>query len=124
MVQGLLFDDLPAPVPSGLPDGLVYQPDFLTVAEEAEVLEIVRALPLEGARYKSYTARRRVVSYGGSYDYDANRLLPTADLIAPLHPLRDRVARWMGVASAALVHTLVAEYRPGTPLGWHRDVPE
>ncbi len=27
-------------------------------------------------------------------------------------------------SSAELVHALVAEYAPGTPLGWHRDVPD
>ncbi|RZL33586.1 MAG: 2OG-Fe(II) oxygenase [Rubrivivax sp.] len=78
---------------------------------------------MQQATYKAYVARRRVVSYGGSFDYDANRLLPAAPLVEALHPLRDRVADWAGVAADALVHALVAEYSPGTPLGWHRDVP-
>ena len=30
----------------------------------------------------------------------------------------------MGVAPDAFRHALVAEYRPGTPLGWHRDAPD
>jgi alkylated DNA repair dioxygenase AlkB len=29
----------------------------------------------------------------------------------------------MGVLAATVNHALVAEYQPGTPLGWHRDVP-
>ena len=123
MIQASLFD-LPPTLPGNLPSGLVYEPDFLTKEEEADLIGIVRVLPLEAARYKSYTARRRVLSYGGSFDYDVNRLLPSADLIAPLHPLRERVARWLGVAPAALAHTLVAEYPPRASLGWHRDVPE
>lgn len=123
MVQGLLFD-LPPPLPDNLPEGLVYEAGFLTAGEEAQLLEIIAALPLEAARYKGYTARRRVLSYGGSFDYDSNRLLPAAPLAAPLHPLRDRVARWLGAAPGELVHTLVAQYPPGAPLGWHRDVPE
>jgi alkylated DNA repair dioxygenase AlkB len=123
MEQGLLFD-LPPPLPTNLPAGLTYQPDFLDVSEERQLLEIIRALPLEAARYKEYRARRRVASFGGSFDYDANRLLPAAELIAPLHPLRDRVADWLGIDAGELVHTLVAEYPPGAPLGWHRDVPD
>jgi len=123
MAQGLLFD-LPPPLPERLPAGLVYEPDFLTAEEEAELIRTLGALPLEAARYKTYTARRRVVSYGGSFDYDANRLLPSADLVATLYPLRDRVARWLAVAPEALVHTLVAQYPEGAPLGWHRDVPD
>ena len=47
-----------------------------------------------------------------------------APLIEALHPLRERVAHWAGVDAQALVHVLVAEYAPGTPLGWHRDVPD
>ncbi|KGF78093.1 2OG-Fe(II) oxygenase, partial [Massilia sp. JS1662] len=35
-----------------------------------------------------------------------------------------KVAQRMGVLPEALVHVLVAEYQPGAPLGWHRDVPE
>lgn len=121
--QALLFD-LPPSLPAALPAGLTYRPDFLTVAEEQELLDIIRALPLEAARYKKYRARRRVVSFGGSFDYDANRLLPAAELVAPLHPLRARVAAWLGIEAGELVHTLVAEYPPGAPLGWHRDVPD
>jgi alkylated DNA repair dioxygenase AlkB len=34
------------------------------------------------------------------------------------------MAELMAVDVASLNHALVAEYQPGTPLGWHRDVPE
>ena len=122
MHQPSLFE--PAEMlPSRLPPGLSYQPEFLTEAEEAGLIELIRSLPLAAAKYKQYTARRRVASYGGSYDYDANRLLPAAPLVDELKPLRNRVAAWAGVAPEDLVHALVAEYAPGTPLGWHRDVP-
>jgi alkylated DNA repair dioxygenase AlkB len=122
--QRALFEDLPEPIPAGLPEGLAYQPEFLSRDDEAALIALIRALPLQAAVYKQYTARRRVASFGGSYDYDANKLLPAQPLVEDLHPLRDRVARWAGVAPEALCHVLVAEYAPGTPLGWHRDVPE
>jgi len=120
MEQALLFD-LPPPV---LPEGLVYAPDFLSSADEAELLALVRTLPFEAAKYKGYVARRRIVGYGGRFDYDSNRLDPAPPLIEALHPLRDKVARWAGVEPGTLAHALVAEYVPGTPLGWHRDVPD
>src|SRR6201999_1570108 len=100
MEQGLLFD-LPPPV---LPEGLVYAPDFLSSAEEAELLALVRTLPFEGAKYKAYVARRRIVGYGGRFDYDTNRLDAAPPLLEALHPLRDKVARWAGVAPGALAH--------------------
>jgi len=123
MEQADLFDLAETP-PAGLPGGLRYEAGFLSAEEEARLIAVIRDLPLAAAKYKSFTARRRVVSYGGSFDYDANRLQPTTALVPELEPLRDRVARWAGLAPEDLVHALVAEYAPGTPLGWHRDVPE
>jgi alkylated DNA repair dioxygenase AlkB len=41
-----------------------------------------------------------------------------------LLPLQAKVSAWVGVPPARLAHILVAEYRPGTALGWHRDVPD
>jgi alkylated DNA repair dioxygenase AlkB len=119
-MQAGLFDDLPP----ALPPGLRYEADWLSTAEEAALVDLVKQLPLREAKYKSYTARRRVVSYGGQFDYDSNELRPSAPLIEELHPLRERVAAWAGIDPQALVHVLVAEYSPGTPLGWHRDVPD
>lgn len=123
MNQLSLFDPEAVP-PSRWPAGLVIEPEWLGRDEECDLIELIRTLPLANAKYKSYTARRRVVSYGGSFDYDTNRLSPAAPLIDGLHGLRGRVAGWLGVAPDALVHALVAEYAPGTPLGWHRDVPD
>jgi alkylated DNA repair dioxygenase AlkB len=122
MQQETLFADL-APSPGALPDGLAYQPEFLTKVEERQLIELVRQLPLQEATYKEYTARRRVVSYGGRFDYDSNELLPSSELVEELQPLRARIAIWAGLEPEELVHALVAEYSPGTPLGWHRDVP-
>lgn len=114
-----LFDDELA-----LPPGAVYGDDFLSAAEETTLIELLRALPFEAAQYKGYAAKRRVVSYGGRFDYDANRLLPGPPLADALHPLRQKVADWMALKPDALAHVLVAEYAPGTSLGWHRDVPD
>jgi alkylated DNA repair dioxygenase AlkB len=49
---------------------------------------------------------------------------PAPDIPAFLMPLRDRIAAWAGIPAESFVHGLVSEYRPGTPLGWHRDVPD
>jgi alkylated DNA repair dioxygenase AlkB len=120
--QGELFD--PAPHAPAMPEGWVYEPGFLSEAEEEGLLQWIAQLPFAAARYKAYEARRRVVSFGGRYDYDDNRLLPAEPVPQRLWPLRDRVAAWGGVAPEQLAHALVAEYAPGTPLGWHRDVPD
>lgn len=110
--------------PSSLPEGFAYRQDFLSADEEQALLRIVQALPVREAQYKQFTARRRTLSYGSSYDFSNNESLPAPPIPEFLHPLRDRVASWAGVGAASFVQALIAEYRPGTPLGWHRDVPE
>ncbi|RCW65112.1 alpha-ketoglutarate-dependent dioxygenase AlkB [Pseudorhodoferax soli] len=104
--------------------GLRYEKDFLTHEEEAALLDLMSTLQLQPAKYKEYLARRQVISYGGSYDFDTHRLRPAKDLDERLAPLRDRVADWLAVDRRQIVQVLVAEYAPGTPLGWHRDVPD
>ena len=118
MTQGGLFET------SALPSGFAYQENFLDAAEETAALDGIAGLDLREAQYKEFTAKRRVASFGAGYDFDANELTP-APVMAPfLVPLRDRAARWAGVEPAEFNYALVAEYRPGTQLGWHRDVPQ
>jgi alkylated DNA repair dioxygenase AlkB len=107
-----------------LPEGMIYQREFLSVEEEAHWIAVVASLPLKEMNYRGYTARRRVVSFGGKYDFSAQRLAPASPLPAELEPLRAQAAAWLGLPPEAFTQTLVAEYREGTPLGWHRDVPD
>jgi len=117
--QSSLFD-----APAELPNGLVLMPDFLSADEERALIGEIRALDLREARYKAYTARRRVASFGASYDFDANEVRPAPGLPPFLVPVRERVAAWLGIPGERFVQAMVSEYRPGTPLGWHRDVPQ
>ena len=78
---------------------------------------------MQEAKYKDYTAKRRAVSYGFEYDFSYNTVHPAAPIPGFLEPLKTKVAAWLGVAPEQIRHALIAEYRPGTALGWHRDVP-
>ncbi|MEJ1965905.1 MAG: alpha-ketoglutarate-dependent dioxygenase AlkB [Gammaproteobacteria bacterium] len=120
MTQAALFPSLDTP----FANGYAYEPDFLSVAEEAALIAQVEQLPFTYAQYKEFRARRRVVGYGGRFDYNANQLNAAAPIPEILHPLRDRAAAWAGRRPEHLTHALVAEYSEGTPLGWHRDVPD
>ena len=105
--SGLFAPELAAPAV----EGLDYAPDFLSAAEEAALCAGIAALALEEAPYKEYTARRRTASFG-------------AELPGFLLPARRKIAAWQAMPEASFRHALVSEYRPGTPLGWHRDMPE
>jgi alkylated DNA repair dioxygenase AlkB len=119
--QASLFDPS-----AGLPHGLAYQAAFIDRDEQRALIDVIAALPLREARYKEYTARRRVYAFGSRFDFDAYQLAPQpiGVLPAPLQRLRERLAAWAGVTPDDFVHVMVAEYTPGSPLGWHRDAPD
>jgi alkylated DNA repair dioxygenase AlkB len=119
MPQGELF----APAPA-LPEGFEYRADFITVEEEADLLAQIGQLPLREAQYKEFTAKRRIVSYGGTYDFSSNELVPAGPIPLFLHGLRERLAAWAAVPVQEFTHAVIAKYQTGTQLGWHRDVPE
>jgi alkylated DNA repair dioxygenase AlkB len=107
-----------------LPEGMRFEHDFLSEPEEAALVAIIERLPLANMKYQQFTALRRVMSYGGQYDFSAQRLNPAEPLPDWLDPLRRRSGTWAGIPPERFTQALVAEYQPGTPLGWHRDVPD
>ena len=108
---------------SALPSGLAYGPHFLSLDEERALLEGIATLDLREAQYKEYTAKRRVASFGAGYDFTENELTPAPRIAEFLLPLREKIARWLDIPANDFGYALVSEYRPGTELGWHRDVP-
>jgi alkylated DNA repair dioxygenase AlkB len=107
-----------------LPEGLLYQLDFLSEAEEAELVRIFRELPFQAFDFHGYTARRRVLEFGFEYDFTTRRATPTQSFPEFLAPVRERAARFAGISAADLVEGMVTEYSPGAPIGWHRDAPQ
>jgi alkylated DNA repair dioxygenase AlkB len=121
--QSELFD-----APQPLPHGLLYRPEFLSPDEESSLLEAISGLPFREARFQQYFAKRRVVHYhaaGAATRYDASdgESFSSGPLPPFLSALLDKVATWIDVPANTFVHALVSEYRPGTPIGWHRDKP-
>jgi alkylated DNA repair dioxygenase AlkB len=109
-----------------LPHGLLYCAEFLTRQEEAQLLAAITPLPFREARFQQYFARRRVVHYHAagdttSYDGSDGESFSSGPLPAFLTELLERIASWIGIPAKAFAHALVSEYRPGTPIGWHRD---
>jgi alkylated DNA repair dioxygenase AlkB len=113
-----LFETLP-----GLPEGLVYRPDFVSAGEEAELVRHVAGLDFREFEFHGYFGKRRVVSFGLTYDFADNALHKAPAIPDFLGPIRDRAARFAGVAEAAFEQALVLEYPPGAGIGWHRDRP-
>ena len=106
-----------------VPPGFLLRMEFIQPDEETQLLREIRALDLRPAKYKQFTARRRIVSYGGRYDFSSNVLMDAAAIPSFLYDLRARVAAFAELPSSEFNHAVITEYAPGTPLGWHRDVP-
>lgn len=113
-----LFD-----LPPTAPEGFAYRPEFITPDEERRLVDRLGALAFEPFQFRGYEARRRVVSFGWRYDFNGPGLTEAAPIPEWLIPLRDRAAAFAGLPGEAFAQVLINEYRPGAPIGWHRDRP-
>jgi alkylated DNA repair dioxygenase AlkB len=115
---------MPSPGPLFEPDvppGFHYRNDFVTIDEEVALADAIGRLEFANFEMRGVVARRRVAFFGKSYDSGRAASPP---LPAFLESIRERVADWAGLEPAAFTMALVNEYRPGAPIGWHRDAPQ
>jgi alkylated DNA repair dioxygenase AlkB len=94
------------------PEGFSYQADFLTVNEEKMLLEECKKVTLEPYVFEGYEAKRRVKSFTKETGFPSYLL-----------PIMERAAHFGGVEMDKIEHAMITEYSPGTPIGWHRDMP-
>jgi alkylated DNA repair dioxygenase AlkB len=102
-----------------VPPGFHYRAEFITGDDEQALLEAIGHVAFSDFEMRGVVARRRVAFFGQSYDRVTAGPLP-----AFLLPLRANIAQWAGVDADAFAMALINEYRPGSPIGWHRDAPQ
>src|SRR5438105_15154786 len=108
-----------------LPTGFRYQRDFVSPAEERELIAHLERLDFQPFDFHGYTARRRIVEYGWEYDFGSRKASTAPPIADFLLPLRERAAAFAGFTGAeALVEAVATEYPTGAPIGWHRGVPQ
>ncbi|MGA0606302.1 alpha-ketoglutarate-dependent dioxygenase AlkB [Phenylobacterium sp. VNQ135] len=117
--QQSLFEPAAPPAPAGF----AYRADFVSEAEERELLGRLAELPFEPFQFRGYEGRRRVQSFGWKYDFTGPGLVQAAPLPDWLLAVRDRAAAFAGLPAEAFQHLLINEYREGAPIGWHKDRP-
>jgi alkylated DNA repair dioxygenase AlkB len=110
----MLFD-------ANLPPGFDYRDNFITSAEETSLAAEIARVDFSTFEMRGVVARRRVAFFGRTYDAGAAVTRPLPPFLLPL---RDSVASWAGVDADAFAMALINEYRPGAPIGWHRDAPQ
>jgi alkylated DNA repair dioxygenase AlkB len=102
---------------------LDYRDDFISPAEEADLLQRLAALELAPFRFHGWTGNRKTQSFGWRYDFDDASFTQADPLPDWLLPLREKAATIAGAEPGDFVHVLLARYDPGAGIGWHRDRP-
>ena len=105
------------------PEGLVYRSEFITRAEERQVLGVLEAMELRTITMHGQTARRTVRHFGLDYGYESWKLVPTDPFPGELRWLHERAASLAGLDPDRFAQFLVTRYPPGATIGWHRDAP-
>lgn len=103
-----------------LPPGFSHREEFISTAEEAQLVERIGGVTFSSFEMRGVAARRRVAFFGTAYD----ERFVTPDMPDFLLPVRARLAEWAGVPAEAFAMALINEYPPGAPIGWHRDAPQ
>jgi alkylated DNA repair dioxygenase AlkB len=118
MSQRVLFERGPQ-----APEGLLFKPDFLSVDDEAALIDVICTLPFSEVRMHGLVAKRRVAHFGLHYTFASHRLSPASEIPREFDNIRERAANLAGLDPRAFSEVLVTEYPPGAGIGWHRDAP-
>ena len=104
------------------PEGLRYAADFVSPAVEQKLTAHIAALPLQPFQFGPYEGKRRVASFGFSYDYTLRRLRQADPIPEWLIALIADVEAFGG-PETRIRQILCTEYLTGVGIGWHRDKP-
>ena len=110
-------------VAAKVPDGFIYHPNFISEAEEQELIREIQYIHLTPFKYYQFTGKRRTASFGWQYEFGSSEITTAADIPAFLLPVRARAGKLFNLDSNDLVQTTIIEYSTGSPIGWHRDIP-
>ena len=102
-------------------DGLRYDPDVISEAEEQELVSRLGELDLAPFRFQGWLGNRKTQSFGWRYDFDDASFEPAEAIPDWLEPIRRKVAAFAQLEAQDFVHVLLARYDPGAGIGWHRD---
>jgi alkylated DNA repair dioxygenase AlkB len=104
-----------------LPPGFEFREEFLEKNEERDLVDHIGRIEFANFEMHGAVAKRRVAFYGASYDRTDGPSPPIPEF---LNGVRRRLADWAGVPDTDFAMALINEYRPGAPIGWHRDAPQ
>ncbi len=109
-------------VAAKVPDGFIYRQNFISEAEEQELIREIQSVHLTAFKYYQFTGKRRLASFGWQYEFGKNEITTAPDMPAFLLPVRIRAGTLFNIDPNSLMQTSIIEYSTGSPIGWHRDI--
>ncbi len=97
------------------PEGFYYQRNFISEAEECELVERIQKLQLTPFKFHQFTGKRRTATFGWDYAFGAADITEAAALPEFLLPLRSRAGSLFKIRSDGLVQATIIEYLPERP---------
>ncbi|HEX7228084.1 MAG TPA: alpha-ketoglutarate-dependent dioxygenase AlkB [Candidatus Binatia bacterium] len=107
-----------------VPDGFIYRKNFISEAEEQELIEEIQKVQLEPFKYYQFTGKRRTASFGWQYEFGASEITVAPEMPPFLSSVRTRAGTVFSIDPNTLIQTSIIEYSIGSPIGWHRDIPQ
>src|SRR5690348_11597718 len=97
MVMNTLF-----PVEPEYPPGFVYLPEFITTAEERELMKAVLAIELHPFYFHEYTGKRKVASFGYDWSFEKQQLSKGKEIPSAFQGIIEKVAHHTGINKEAI----------------------
>ena len=109
--------------PADTPQGFRYHPDLLDAEQERALIAEFEKLSFNAFQFHGFEGKRRVVSFGWSYDFNGGGLQELGEIPSFLLELRQAAAASFKLDASALQQVLLTHYPAGATIGWHKDRP-
>jgi alkylated DNA repair dioxygenase AlkB len=109
-------------VAAKVPDGFIYRQNFISEAEEQELIREIQSVHLTAFKYYQFTGKRRIASFGWQYEFGKSEITTAPDMPAFLLPIRTRAGKLFEIDPNSFSQSSIIEYSTGSPIGWHRDI--
>jgi len=110
-------------VSAKVPDGSICHQNFISEAEEHELIREIQKLHLTPFKNYQFIGKRRTASFGWQYEFGTSEITTAPDMPAFLLLVRTRAGNFFGIDPNSLIQASIIEYSTGSPIGWHRDIP-
>jgi alkylated DNA repair dioxygenase AlkB len=115
-------DSILLEVAAKVPAGFIYHRNFVSEAEEQELIREIQKLRLTPFKYYQFTGRRRTATFGWQYEFGTSEITKAPEIPAFILPVRIRAGNLFNIDPNHLLQTSIIEYTIGSPIGWHRDI--